>query len=96
MDLFLLALMVLLGTVFAVWLISSPKHDVQQLISQMIDLTTILLAQPGIFLSIKLLRNTAMPKLRRYILSASAIIVLALCLPIAISSWLTTGLSGLI
>lgn len=87
-DLAVLLLLVLGGTAAAVWLSTLTPTELQALVDLTLSGLTLLLAQPGVFLSAKIFSNSKLPWHKRILWGLATFVVLAFVLPVTISSWI--------
>ncbi len=87
-DLAALLLLILGGTAVAVWLSTLSPEELQSFVDLTLSGLTLLLAQPGVFLSAKTFSNSKLSWHKRILWGLAAFMVLAFALPVTISSWI--------
>lgn len=85
-------LLIVIGVIFAVWLTTISKEEMSGLVNGLTGILTLLLIQPGIFITAKALSKEGIP-LRVKIRNALLAILLGIILPIRIISWIQLNFS---
>ena len=94
-DLLLLVGVVIGGTWFALWFMTSPHHVQAIALSKGVSLTTFLLAQPGLIGGVKLMTTSKITSPRRYVLGVTVIAIFGVALPMLISAAIESKLTSL-
>lgn len=81
-------LLILCGVALMVWFSTLTPGERQTVADRSLSVMTLLLAQPGVFISAKILSNSALAWHKRIFWSVSVFVVLACAIPLGLSNWL--------
>lgn len=87
-ELFGYLLMISGGLAFSVWFFSLPPDTKQQFVDRVLSLFTLVIAQPGVFATVKIANNARLSLRDRVFWAVVVFAMFACAIPMAISNWL--------
>lgn len=88
-DFLVLLFLICFGTALVVWLMSLPVAERRAIVDRSLNLLALMLAQPGLYLSVWAATRQEKAWPERVALSLAIFLGLAVLLPVCISTWLS-------
>lgn len=79
----------------ALWLRALPREDQAAILGFTVNLLTLILAQPGVFLTVKI-ASSKLPLKKKLVFGVISFAVVAFAIPVGISAWLLPRAQGLL
>lgn len=87
-DMLFLVFAILAGTVGMVWLSTLSHEEMEVVTGRVLGFVTLLLMQPGVFWTAKIVSNSSLPLAQRVARAAGVFVVMVVIIPVAVSNWL--------
>lgn len=91
-DLMVYLVMIGGGVSFMLWVSSLSDVERQLLVDRTLNIVTLVLAQPGVFLSAKIAMKAKMPMAQRAFWATAVFVALACAVPATLSYWIHSAL----